>query len=91
MLLWLPPKYELSFFDQYYPSMSDPGAYVSVQRKDDLLMYKLANHGWSGEWRRQSPEFIAAYLVLNKEKTRIYNEASYSILLTQVFKTPWDE
>lgn len=33
LLAWLPEAFELRFYDQFYPSVSDPGAYVSVRRK----------------------------------------------------------
>jgi hypothetical protein len=49
MLRMLPRGHELTFFDQYYPSPSGPGAFVSVQRKADAFSYHAGNHGWSTE------------------------------------------
>lgn len=66
LLLWLPPAHELSFYDQYFPgTRNDPGAYVDIQRKDDLFQYHLANHGWFQDWSYQSGELLAALMALN--------------------------
>jgi hypothetical protein len=46
LLSWLPGECGLRFYDPFYPSASDPGAYISVRRKGDVLVYMLANHGW---------------------------------------------
>jgi|GEM_PF-4195781 len=60
LLAWLPEACELRFYDQFYPSVSDPGAYVSVRRKGRAFTYRLANHGWSSAWSPQSPQLLAA-------------------------------
>ncbi len=66
LLFWLPRAHELSFYDQYFPgTRNDPGAYVDVQRNDDLFQYRLGNHGWFQDWSYQSPELLAALLALN--------------------------
>ncbi len=90
LLQWLPPNYKLQFYDQYYPSMSDPGAYVTVFRKDNLFIYKLGNHGWSGEWSRQSVELLASWLFLNLEKKDGGSDNLSLIDIRKVEKTPWD-
>ena len=56
LLRWLPRGLELGFYDQYYLSMSDPGAYAEIQRNDSMYVYMLGNHGWSSDWAKQSPE-----------------------------------
>lgn len=66
LLLWLPHAHELSFYDQYFQGTpNDPGAYVSVQRRDDLFQYRMANHGWFRDWSYRSPEQLAALMALN--------------------------
>jgi len=89
LLRWLPPSYELQFYDQYYPSMSDPGAYVSVQRKENHFIYKLGNHGWSSDWSAQSPELLAAWLLLNMKKKSNYTKSLSSISVKKVLRNPW--
>ncbi len=65
LLEWLPVKWKLGFYDKFYPSMTDPGAYVSVLRKEEVFIYKLGNHGWSSDWLKQSRELIAAWMHMN--------------------------
>ena len=65
LLFWLPHAHELSFFDQYFPSPTDPGAYVDIQHKSEWFQYRMGNHGWTSGWLYQSPELLAALLVLN--------------------------
>jgi hypothetical protein len=91
LLRWLPWKHQLSFFDHFYPSNSEPGAYVFVQRNEGLCIYMLGNHGWSSEWRKQSPEFLAAYIFLNSEKHRQDSGSNYELGLEEVFRTPWEQ
>ena len=40
----------LLFFDAEHPQRSDPGLFVSLQRRDGALFVKGANHGWSYPW-----------------------------------------
>jgi len=66
LLVTLPENAELDFFDRFYPTISDPGAYVRVQRRGAFFIYYLNNHGWSsGIWAPQGPEALAAWLALN--------------------------
>ncbi len=90
LLEWLPATHKLCFYDQYYPSMSDPGAYVSVSRKDDLFAYKLGNHGWSGDWTKQSMELLASWLFLNLERKNDHSENLSMIDIKKLRKSPWD-
>lgn len=60
LLTWLPEACELRFYDRFYPSVSDPGAYVSVRREGRGFVHQLANHGWS----QQSPKLLAAWMAL---------------------------
>ncbi|QWF17695.1 hypothetical protein [Lysobacter capsici] len=64
LLTWLPEACELRFYDRFYPSVSDPGAYVSVRREGRGFVHQLANHGWSSGWSQQSPELLAAWMGL---------------------------
>lgn len=73
LVRWLPPTWELRFYDQYYPSLSDPGGYVSVQRNGEAFAYMVGNHGWSTDWLKQSPELIAAWLHLNLDPLGPYS------------------
>ncbi|HEY9175555.1 MAG TPA: hypothetical protein VI136_25015 [Verrucomicrobiae bacterium] len=60
----LPADRELSFHDPFYPSPSDPGAFVSIRQQDGCCIYCFGNHGWHQDWQRQSKEFLAHYLAL---------------------------
>jgi hypothetical protein len=89
LLVWLPRGFELGFYDQYYPSMSDPGAYVSIQRKEIVFAYKLANHGWSSDWLKQSPELLAAWMMLNMTKKHPYSESLSILSVREAYHDPW--
>ncbi len=54
----------LGFYDPYYPSPSDPGAYVGVRQFEGRYVYSYGNHGWHSGWERQSREFLTQYLAL---------------------------
>ena len=60
----LPSDRQLTFFDPFYPSRSDPGAYVSIRQSSGLYGYMLGNHGWSTGWLNQSKELLTKYLDL---------------------------
>jgi hypothetical protein len=55
---------ELCFYDPFYPSISDPGAYISVRQRNNLYAYLFGNHGWISRWQKQSVEFLSHYLKL---------------------------
>lgn len=76
LLAWLPEAFELRFYDRFYPSVSDPGAYVSLRRKGRAFVCRLANHGWSSDWLHQSPELLAAWMALQ-------NLAAFSVYRAQ--------
>lgn len=65
LLKWLPESFELTFYDPRHPSVSDPGAHVTVQRKGDVFSCRSANHGWSSGWSAQPREGVAAWMALN--------------------------
>ncbi|MEO1410744.1 MAG: hypothetical protein AAFW73_12740 [Bacteroidota bacterium] len=52
--------YELTFYDEYYPSPSDPGAYFryTTQKTNGPQHWSmtLGNHGWSGGiyWKKRA-------------------------------------
>jgi len=89
LLAWLPRGFELGFYDQYYPSMSDPGAYVGVQRKDSAYIYKLGNHGWSSDWSQQSPELLAAWMMLNMTKKHPFSQNLSVLSVREAYHDPW--
>jgi len=60
----LPSDRELGFYDPFYPSPSDPGAYISVRQQNNCYAYFYGNHGWSSGWEKQSKEFLSQYLKL---------------------------
>ncbi|TND08087.1 MAG: hypothetical protein FD123_2641 [Bacteroidetes bacterium] len=70
----LPSKFELSFFDYFHPQISDPGAYVSIQKMDNGFACMLANHGWSAEWKMMELEDLADYIYKNRQHTSDYFE-----------------
>lgn len=73
LLAWLPQGHELHFHDPYYPSVSDPGAYVTVRRRGEVFSYMLANHGWSSGWSNQSAQLLAAWMVLGQHERPVRN------------------
>ncbi|CAG7857804.1 hypothetical protein MCAMS1_02767 [biofilm metagenome] len=84
----LPRGHELTFFDQYFPSASDPGAFVSVQRKADKFMYHIGNHGWSTEWQLQSANLIAAWMALNANAKNNCSESMSTVCITKASQSP---
>jgi hypothetical protein len=89
LLHWLPRGYGLHFYDQYYPTISDPGAYVEVQRNAEFLLYMVANHGWSSNWSRQSGELLAAWLALNMKQKHPFSAPLTSLTVRQAAIDPW--
>lgn len=88
LLEWLPPAYELAFYDQYYPSLSDPGAYVSIQRKDAVFMYFMGNHGWSASWQVQSKQMLAALIQINNGAKDPFQDQVYQIEIRKANRLP---
>jgi hypothetical protein len=66
LLSWLPKSRGLFFFDAAYPSPSDLGAFVTVQRSGDAFAWRMGNHGWSGGWRPVSADEVAERLAANR-------------------------
>jgi hypothetical protein len=89
LLAWLPRGFELGFYDQYYPSMSDPGAYVDIQRNESAYIYTLGNHGWSVDWSKQSPELLAAWMVLNLTRRHPFSQELSSLSVRKAYRDPW--
>jgi hypothetical protein len=52
----------LWFFDRSHPQLSDPGAFISVQRDGDQLLAMRGNHGWSSHWIPIKQEELVLYL-----------------------------
>jgi hypothetical protein len=84
LLAWLPWRKELAFFDPHYPSASDPGAYVSVQRREALFVYMMGNHGWSSDWSKQSIELLAEWILLSQ------SHSSDGVTISTTTRGPWD-
>ena len=53
---------KLWFYDEAFESPSDPGAFVTLVRSDDLLLAQWNNHGWGAGWIRLSESQAARYL-----------------------------
>jgi hypothetical protein len=65
----LPPDHAATFFDPQHPSVSDPGAFVTVRRSGDRFEARAANHGWSGEERGMTPEAVAGWMARSAAST----------------------
>jgi len=87
----LPEYYVLIFYDQYYPSRTDPGAYVFVQRTDNDFAVDMGNHGWSTRWQPQSKQMLASLLKLNIGAKDPYIDKIYQVKIEKsendAFKT----
>lgn len=69
LVIELPPRKQLGFYDGDYPSPSDPGAYFSVAHgKKGLIMF-CGNHGWSSNWQ----DFEVATIVRYLWNCRVFN------------------
>lgn len=88
LLEWLPPAHELALYDQYYPSVSDPGAYVAIQRKGALFMYFMGNHGWSSGWLVQSKQMLAALIQINIGARDPFQDQVYQIEIRKANRSP---
>jgi len=69
-----PNDFQLSFFDNFHPQISDPGAYVWVQKLESEFAFMLANHGWSSEWKTIGFYDLVDYIDKNKQYTSDYFE-----------------
>jgi hypothetical protein len=58
----VPPEVEVSFYDEAYPSPSEPGAYVTFRRYNDRYIMYRGNHGWSTNWEPVTVESLVDYL-----------------------------
>lgn len=96
----LPFGLYVSFFDNYHPTISDPGAYVSAYRLDDRFVYDLGNHGWSSKKYWTTKDYLANYLIknwnynndilciengsVNLERENVINESLWEPTLTEI-------
>ena len=60
----LATKWHVDLFDPQYPSMSDPGGYVTLLRVGEALHVMVANHGWSSGWAAVSVAEAGEYVAL---------------------------
>ncbi len=51
LLTQIPKTSSFGFWDMLHPTVSDPGAYVTIQKYNNGFVYKLGNHGWSTKYR----------------------------------------
>lgn len=91
LLVTLPESAEIDFFDRFYPTVSDPGAYVRIQRKGRFFIYYLANHGWSSNWNSQGPEALAAWLALNAGPLRADGAPLRELRIGPASRSPFNE
>ncbi|MTI38415.1 hypothetical protein E1140_02805 [Fulvivirga lutimaris] len=70
---------QLFFFDHFFPQISDPGAYVDIQKYRDKLIYRLGNHGWRTDWKilnkYNAIRFVLKNSSHNRDTIRIHNNA----------------
>jgi hypothetical protein len=67
-LILLHDKYQITFFDNSAPQISDPGAYVWAQRmSQETYAFSLHNHGWSSEWKQINKEQLVEYIYSNRQ------------------------
>jgi len=59
------------FWDMLHPTVSDPGAYVTIQKYDKGYVYKLGNHGWSTKYRPIKGFQIKRYIKNLKDRNDI--------------------
>ena len=88
LLAWLPEGLELSFYDRFYPSMSDPGAFVRVQRRGDVLVHMFSNHGWLSDWAKQSAELLAAWIMINLDAAGPQSSPVRELVIAKPLCTP---
>lgn len=91
ILDWLPERWEIDFHDPYFPQLSDPGAYVLIQRRGDRYMFRQGNHGWLNRWGHQSPELLAAYLRLVAAYKGEPTGFGGAMMIKPAFRYAWDE
>jgi hypothetical protein len=68
----IPEKFQLIFFDNFHPQISDPGAYVFVQKQNNNFIYQLGNHGWSSNWEVINSKDLINYIYKNRSYTTEY-------------------
>ena len=61
-----PEDFQFSFFDNFYPQISDPGAYLTIQHYNNNFIYQLGNHGWSSEWKIMIKSDLIDYMYKNR-------------------------
>ena len=69
-----PEKFQLNFFDNFHPQISDPGAYVFVQKQNNNFIYQLGNHGWSSNWKIIDSKDLINYIYKNRNYSSEYFE-----------------
>jgi len=63
----LPKDFQFTFFNNFYPQISDPGAYVAIQHYGEIFIFHLSNHGWTTVWTSMSKEDLIDYIYKNRE------------------------
>ncbi len=101
----LPQDIEIFFYDNFHPTFSDPGAYVTARKNGDKYIYYLGNHGWSSSKYWTTKDYLVNYLFknwnFNKDtlriskafskinKENIENEKLWDSQLTEVLNKNW--
>ena len=81
----------MDFHDPYFPQLSDPGAYVLIQRRGDQFLHRLGNHGWLNRWTHQSPDLLAAYLQLVADYPGERTAFDGPIMVKPAYRSAWDD
>ena len=58
----IPPEMQVVFYDQDYPSPSDPGAFVAFKKDNNQYSMQRSNHGWSNNWENVTVGKLTGYL-----------------------------
>ena len=80
----IPPETAFMFYDEEYPSPSDPGAFVTIKKDNDQYTMRRSNHGWSKNWASISLEDLVGYL----SKCTKYNMGSDSMHKMRLYPVP---
>ncbi len=74
-------KEDISYWNAFCRSPSDPGGYVTALRLDsDTMAYREGNHGWIGRWELISLSEAARRIQENWDK-----DCDYGLFLNRIY------